>query len=245
MNEGMASAQNAAHPRARLRRRGSAAPTTTLPPRTQPRLTLRLRTSAVLQRSRQFGLDAALFGERTPRAYAGVGSSRNKSSGRRVLETSLIIVAVFVGVGILSVCGIMFGIYRASKAATSAPTAVSSSTTPGGTFSAGDTAVLGLRPRRRTSIGVRPRTRVRSASSTPKGIDGNGGFETDDPLDKVLSNQQRQARLRRLSSSRATKATIPQPWPTTQTKRARRSLSATKHKRRKDPEIAIMHSVGS
>jgi hypothetical protein len=110
-----------------------------------------------------------------------------QTSGNSAVKIILIIVAVFVGLGILSVCGIMFGIYRVSKAVhvTNNGSAVEL-TTPGGTFSAGDTAVspsdlgIDLYPGANQQKGA---VRI----STPKGSTVTAVFETGDSLDKVLS----------------------------------------------------------
>ncbi len=121
-----------------------------------------------------------------PPAYTPVGTPQ-QTSGNSAVKIILIIVAVFVGLGILSVCGIMFGIYRVSKAVhvTNNGSAVEP-TTPGGTFSAGDTAVspsdlgIDLYPGANQQKGA---VRI----STPKGSTVTAVFETGDSLDKVLS----------------------------------------------------------
>ena len=122
-----------------------------------------------------------------PPAYAGVGTAPPQKGGSGALKIILIIVAVFVGLGILSVAGIMFGIYRVSKAVhvSNNGNAVEL-TTPGGTFSAGDTAVSA------SDLGVdlypgasQQKGAVRI--STPKGSTVTAVFETNDSLDRVLA----------------------------------------------------------
>jgi hypothetical protein len=121
-----------------------------------------------------------------PPAYAGAGTPAQKS-GSSALKIILIIVAVFVGLGILSVCGIMFGIYRVSKAVrVSNNGSAVELTTPGGTFSAGDTAVSA------SDLGVDayPGANQQKGSvriSTPKGSTVTAVYETGDSLDKVLA----------------------------------------------------------
>jgi hypothetical protein len=119
-----------------------------------------------------------------PPAYAGAGAPPQKSNALKVI---LIIVAVFVGLGILSVCGIMFGIYRVSKAVhvSNNGTGVEL-TTPGGTFSAGDTPVSAA------DLGVElyPGANQQKGAvriNTPKGSTVTAVFETDDSLDKAVS----------------------------------------------------------
>lgn len=121
-----------------------------------------------------------------PPAYTAVGTPQ-QTSGNSAVKIILIIVAVFVGLGILSVCGIMFGIYRVSKAVhVSNNGSAVELTTPGGTFSAGDTAVspsdlgIDLYPGANQQKGA---VRI----STPKGSTVTAVFETGDSLDKVLS----------------------------------------------------------
>lgn len=107
--------------------------------------------------------------------------------GNSALKIILIIVAVFVGLGILSVVGIMFGIWRVSKAvhvSNSGGGGVSVST-PGGTFSAGNVKVsasdlgVDLYPGATQQQGA---VRV----STPNGTAITAVYETSDPMDKVV-----------------------------------------------------------
>lgn len=120
-----------------------------------------------------------------PPAYAGAGTPAQKS-GSSALKIILIIVAVFVGLGILSVCGIMFGIYRVSKAVrVSNNGSAVELTTPGGTFSAGDTAVSASD----LGVDVYPGANQQKGSvriSTPKGSTVTAVYETGDSPDKVL-----------------------------------------------------------
>ncbi len=75
-------------------------------------------------------------------AYAAPAPVPAKS-GSSALKVILIIVAMFVGLGILSVIAIMFGIWRVSKVVHVSQNGGGSVTvsTPGGTFSAGNAKV--------------------------------------------------------------------------------------------------------
>jgi hypothetical protein len=119
----------------------------------------------------------------TPVAVAPVPAT----GGTSALKIILIIVGIFVGLGILSVCAIMFGIWRVSKAVKISNTnggGVSVST-PGGSFSAGNVQVsasdLG------TDIypgAIQQQGAVRV--STPNGTAITAAYVTSDSMDKVI-----------------------------------------------------------
>jgi len=122
-----------------------------------------------------------------PPAYASPGTTPPQKSGSSALKIILIIVAVFVGLGILSVAGIMFGIYRVSKAVHVSDNGKGVElTVPGaGTFSAGDTPVSA------SDLGVDtyPGASQQKGAlkiNTPKGTMVTVVFETSDSADKVI-----------------------------------------------------------
>jgi hypothetical protein len=122
-----------------------------------------------------------------PPAYAGVGTAPPQKSGNTALKIILIIVAVFVGLGILGAAGVSYVVYRASKVVhVNHDGSAVELTTPGGTFSAGDTAVsasdlgIDLYPGASQQKGA---VRI----STPKGSTVTAVFETTDSLDKVIA----------------------------------------------------------
>lgn len=122
-----------------------------------------------------------------PAAYTPVGVAPPQKSGSSALKIILIIVVVFVGLGILSVAGIMFGIYRVSRAVhVSNDGKGVELSTPAGTFSAGDTAVSA------SDLGIDPYPGANQQKgavriNTPKGSMVTAVFETNDSLDKVLA----------------------------------------------------------
>lgn len=117
--------------------------------------------------------------------YAATPAQTGGSSS--AVKIILIIVAVFVGLGILSFAGFSYFVYRASRIVrlNHNGTAVEL-TTPGGTFSAGDTPVSA------SDVGVDlyPGANQQKGAvriSTPKGSTVTAVFETSDSLEKVLS----------------------------------------------------------
>jgi hypothetical protein len=122
-----------------------------------------------------------------PPAYAGVGTAPPQKSGNTVLKVILIIVAVFVGLGILGAAGVSYVVYRASKVVhVNHDGSAVELTTPGGTFSAGDTVVSASD----LGIDLYPGSSQQKGAvriSTPKGSTVTAVFETNDSLDKVLS----------------------------------------------------------
>ena len=121
-----------------------------------------------------------------PPAYAGA-PPQTGGSGNTVVKVILIIVAIFVGLGILGAAGFSYIVYRASRIVhVNHNGSAVELTTPGGTFSAGDTPVsasdlgVDLYPGANQQKGA---VRI----STPKGSTVTAVFETGDSLDKVLS----------------------------------------------------------
>ncbi|HEY1498446.1 MAG TPA: zinc-ribbon domain-containing protein [Acidobacteriaceae bacterium] len=108
-------------------------------------------------------------------------------SGNSALKIILIIVGVFVGLGILSVCAIMFGIWRVSKAvkiSNNGSGGVSVST-PGGSFSAGNVQVSA------SDLGtdIYPGATQQQGGvrvSTPNGTAITAAYVTSDSMDKVI-----------------------------------------------------------
>lgn len=121
-----------------------------------------------------------------PPAYAGA-PPQTGGGGNTVVKVILIIVAIFVGLGILGAAGFSYIVYRASRIVhVNHNGSAVELTTPGGTFSAGDTPVsasdlgVDLYPGANQQKGA---VRI----STPKGSTVTAVFETGDSLDKVLS----------------------------------------------------------
>jgi hypothetical protein len=108
-------------------------------------------------------------------------------SGSSAVKIILIIVAVFVGLGLLSVVGIMFGIWRVSRAVHISQNnggAVTVST-PGGSFSAGNTNVSASD----LGVDIYPGATQQQGAvrvSTPNGSAVTAAYVTTDPMDKVL-----------------------------------------------------------
>jgi hypothetical protein len=121
-----------------------------------------------------------------PASYAAPGAPVQKGGGG-ALKIILIIVAVFVGLGILSAAGVSYFVYRASKMVHVSNNGNSVElTTPGGTFSAGDTAVAASE----LGVDLYPGSNQQKGAvriSTPKGSTVTAVFETGDSLDQVLS----------------------------------------------------------
>jgi hypothetical protein len=107
--------------------------------------------------------------------------------GGSALKIILIIVAVFVGLGVLSVAGIMFGIWRVSKVVHVSDNGKGgvAITTPGGTYSAGNTPVsasdlgVDLYPGATQQQGA---VRI----TTPNGSAITATYVTSDSMDKVI-----------------------------------------------------------
>ena len=173
-------------------------------------------------------------------AYAG--ATTQKAGGNNVVKVVLIVVAVFVGLGILSVAGFSYFVYRASRVVhlNHGGTAVEL-TTPGGTFSAGDT------PMSADDLGVdlypgasQQKGAVRI--TTPKGVTATAVFETGDSLDKVLSYYRDKlgSGVSYYQSDRSAVLTLADDAKKT-------SVMVTISNDQSDgkTKIAIMHSVGS
>jgi hypothetical protein len=107
--------------------------------------------------------------------------------GGSALKIILIIIVVFVGIGILCVAGIMFGLWRVSKVVHVSDNGKGgiSVTTPGGTYSAGNTPVsasdlgVDLYPGATQQQGA---VRV----NTPGGSAVSATYVTSDSMDKVI-----------------------------------------------------------
>jgi hypothetical protein len=115
-----------------------------------------------------------------------VGAPPQKSGGS-ALKIILIIVAIFVGFGILSVAGFSYFVYRASRIVhVNHNGSAVELTTPGGTFSAGDTPVSA------SDLGVDlyPGANQQKGAlkiNTPKGTMITAVYETSDSTDKVIA----------------------------------------------------------
>jgi zinc-ribbon domain len=122
-----------------------------------------------------------------PVSSTHVGTAAAPVKGGSALKIILIIVAVFVGLGVLSVAGVMFGLWRISKVVHVSQNGggAISVNTPGGTFSAGNTTVSA------SDLGVDlypGATQQKGAVriSTPNGTAITAIYETSDPLEKVV-----------------------------------------------------------
>lgn len=109
------------------------------------------------------------------------------TSGGSALKVILIIVAVFVGLGILSVAGIMFGIWRVSRVVhvTQNGGGAVTVSTPGGTYSAGNTNVTAGD----LGVDIYPGATQQQGSArvtTPNGTAVTAAFVTSDSMDKVV-----------------------------------------------------------
>lgn len=109
--------------------------------------------------------------------------------GNSALKIILIIVGIFVGLGILSVCAVMFGIWRFSKAVHVSGIgnggAVSVST-PSGTLTAGSDAKVSASD---LGVDIYPGATQQQGAvrvSTPSGTALTAAYTTSDSLDKVV-----------------------------------------------------------
>jgi len=121
-----------------------------------------------------------------PSAYTPMAPAPAQKSGSSALRIVLIIVAIFVGLGILGVAGFGYFAYRVSRAVRVADNGKGVEiSTPGGTFSAGDTTVTA------SDLGVdlypgasQEKGAVRI--NTPKGSAITAVYDTGDSMDKVI-----------------------------------------------------------
>jgi hypothetical protein len=108
-------------------------------------------------------------------------------SGASALKIILIIVAVFVGLGILSVAGLMFGIWRVSKAVqVSSKGGNVAISTPGGTITTGGAGTVSAGD---LGVDLYPGATQQQGAvrvSTPNGSAITAAYTTSDPLDKVV-----------------------------------------------------------
>ena len=119
-------------------------------------------------------------------AYAAPVAVQQKS-GSSALKIILIVVAVFVGLGILSVAGFMFFIWHVSKAVHISQNGGGSVTvsTPGGSFSAGNANVTASD----LGVDIYPGATQQKGAvrvSTPNGTAVTAAFVTNDSMDKVV-----------------------------------------------------------
>lgn len=123
-------------------------------------------------------LNAPVYAAAPPAAPAQSGSA---------LKVILIIVAVFVGLGILSVAGIMFGIWRVSRVVhlTQNGGGAVTVSTPGGTYSAGNTKVTASD----LGVDIYPGATQQQGAvrvTTPNGSAVTAAYLTNDSMDKVV-----------------------------------------------------------
>ncbi len=109
------------------------------------------------------------------------------TGGSSALKIILIIVAVFVGLGILSVAGIMFGVWRVSRAVHVAHNGAVTLSTPSGTLTAGTgTAVTAAD----LGVDIYPGAKQQQGGSlhitTPKGSEISAAFSTNDSMAQVV-----------------------------------------------------------
>jgi hypothetical protein len=106
--------------------------------------------------------------------------------GSSALKIILIIVGVFVGLGILSVCAVMFGIWRISKGVKVSSTGGVSVTTPVGTVSTGGAGSVSGSD---LGVDIYPGATQQQGAvrvSTPNGSAVTAAYTTSDSLDKVV-----------------------------------------------------------
>ena len=106
--------------------------------------------------------------------------------GSSALKVILIIVAVFVGLGILSVCAVMFGIWRVSKAVHVSSNGGVTVSTPTGTMTAGNAGTVSASD---LGVDIYPGATQQQGAvrvSTPNGSAITAAYVTSDSLDKVV-----------------------------------------------------------
>jgi len=116
------------------------------------------------------------------------GTAAPAKGGSSALKIILIIVAVFVGLGLLSVAGIMFGIWRVSKAVhVSNNGGGVTLTTPSGTLTAGTGASVTAGD---LGVDIYPGANQQQNGSlhitTPKGSEISAVFTTNDSMTQVV-----------------------------------------------------------
>jgi hypothetical protein len=107
-------------------------------------------------------------------------------SGSSALKVVLIIVAVFVGLGILSVCAVGFGIWRVSKAVHVSSNGGVTVNTPTGTLTAGNAGSVSASD---LGVDIYPGATQQQGAvkvSTPNRTAITAAYTTSDPLDKVV-----------------------------------------------------------
>jgi hypothetical protein len=127
----------------------------------------------------------------TPAAYGQAAPVQTTGGGNSALKIILIIVAVFVGLGILSVCAVMFGIWRVSRAVHVSGLGNGggsvSVTTPSGTLTAGSDAKVSASD---LGVDLYPGATQQQGAvrvSTPGGNAVTAAYTTSDSLDKVVA----------------------------------------------------------
>jgi hypothetical protein len=106
--------------------------------------------------------------------------------GSSALKVILIIVAVFVGLGILSVCAVMFGIWRISKGVHVNSAGGVTVSTPSGTLTAGNAGSVSSSD---LGVDIYPGATQQQGAvrvSTPNGSAITAAYVTNDSLDKVV-----------------------------------------------------------
>ena len=106
--------------------------------------------------------------------------------GNSALKIILIIVAVFVGLGILSVCAVMFGIWRVSKAVHVSSNGGVTVSTPTGTLTEGNAGTVNAAD---LGVDIYPGATQQQGAvrvSTPNGSAITAAYVTSDSLDKVV-----------------------------------------------------------
>jgi hypothetical protein len=108
------------------------------------------------------------------------------TGGNSALKIILIIVGVFVGLGILSVCAVMFGIWRVSKAVHVSSNGGVTVSTPTGTMTAGNAGTVSASD---LGVDIYPGATQQQGAvkvSTPNGTAITAAYVTSDSLDKVV-----------------------------------------------------------
>lgn len=137
-------------------------------------------------------IGAAAVSAPPPAAYAPQGGGYVQpvpvpsGGGNSALKIILIIVGIFVGLGVLSICAVMFGVWRVSRAVHVANNGAVTLSTPGGTITAGNTVTVSADE---LGVDIYPGATHQQGGmtmTTAKGSTVSAVFSTSDPLEKVV-----------------------------------------------------------
>jgi len=125
-----------------------------------------------------------------PGAYANTASGSApvaQAGGNSALKIVLIVVGVFVGLGMLSVLAVMFGLWHLSRAVRVGSNGNVTVSTPGGTLTAGSNVAVS---EEQLGVAIYPGSTHREGGlsvSTAQGSTVSAVFSTSDPVDKVVA----------------------------------------------------------